>query len=120
AAAGGDSAAARAALAALRDETRTGRRRERERPVSAAAEPERDRRLGAAVERAVSAERALRALEPLPLNAPLAVGDPVETADDGVHGTIAAIEGESAEVIAPGGLRLRIPLSRLRPAPPRP
>ena len=109
----------RAELAALREEIRTARRRERERPVSSAAEPERDRRLGAAVEHAVSAERALRALEPLPLSAPLAVGDPVQTADDGVHGTIAAIEGESAEVLAPGGLRLRIPLARLRPAPQR-
>jgi DNA mismatch repair protein MutS2 len=115
-----DLAAARAELAALRQEIRAARRRERERPISSADEPERDRRLGAAVERAVSAERALRALEPLPLNAPLAVGDPVQTADDGVHGTIASIEGETAEVLGPGGLRLRIPLSRLRPAPQRP
>src|SRR5581483_2513017 len=41
---------------------------------------------------------------------------PVEAPDDGVHGTIAAIEGRTAEVLGPGGLRLRIPLARLRPA----
>ena len=33
----------------------------------------------------------------------------------GVRGTIAAIEGDTAEVIGPGGVRLRIPLAR--PAP---
>jgi DNA mismatch repair protein MutS2 len=33
-----------------------------------------------------------------------------------VHGTIAAIEGEDAEVVGAAGHRLRIPLSRLRPS----
>jgi DNA mismatch repair protein MutS2 len=115
-----DLAEARAELEALRQEIRAARRSERERPVSPVAEPERDRRLGAAAERAVRTERALRALEPLPLTGPLAVGDPVETADAGVHGTIAAIEGETAEVLGPGGLRVRIPLGRLRPSARRP
>ena len=50
------------------------------------------------------------------MTAPLAAGDPVEAPDAGVRGTIAAIEGETAEVVGPGGLRLRIPLARLRPS----
>ncbi|MDQ3066587.1 MAG: Smr/MutS family protein, partial [Actinomycetota bacterium] len=80
-------------------------------------EPERDRRLGAAADRAVRVERAIRALdEPLPLTGPLATGDPVEAPALGVHGTIAAIEGEEAEVVGPAGHRLRIPLARLRPS----
>jgi len=80
-------------------------------------EPERDRRLGAASERAVRAERAIRALdEPLPLTGPLATGDPVEAPALGVHGTIAAIEGDEAEVVGPTGHRLRIPLARLLPS----
>jgi len=115
-----DLAQARAELAALRAEIRAARRHERRRPAAPAAERERDRRLGAAAERAAGAERALRDLEPLAAPGPLAVGDPVEAPDDGVHGTIAAIEGASAEVLGPGGLRLRIPLARLRPARQRP
>jgi DNA mismatch repair protein MutS2 len=115
-----DLAVARAELAALRKEIRAARRHERERPRSPAAEPERDRRLGAADERVARAERTLRELEPIVATAPLAVGDPVESVDDGVHGTIAAIERDNAEVLGPGGLRLRIPLARLRPAARRP
>jgi DNA mismatch repair protein MutS2 len=116
-----DLAAARAELQALRDEIRGARRRERERrraaPAAAGgAERERDRGLGAAAERSARAERALRALrEPLPLGAPLAEGDPVEAPDVGVRGTIAAIEGDEAEVVGAGGLRVRIPVARLRP-----
>jgi DNA mismatch repair protein MutS2 len=109
-------AVARAELAALRAEIRAARRHERRRPSAPAAERERDRRLGAATERAAGAEQALRTVEPLTSPVPLGVGDPVEAPDDGVHGTIAAIEGETAEVLAPGGLRLRIPLARLRPS----
>ncbi len=112
-------AAARAELAALREEIRAARRHERERPAGYADDPERDRRLGAAAERAASAERALRILEQ-PLAAPLAVGDPVVTADEAVHGTIAAIEGGEAELLGPGGLRVRVPLDRLRPSAQRP
>lgn len=105
-----DLAAARAELDALRDEIRIARRKRRD-------EPERDRRLGAASERAVRAERAIRALdEPLPETGPLAAGDPVEAPSLGVHGTIAAIEGDEAEVVGPAGHRLRIPLARLRPS----
>ena len=105
-----DLAAARAELAALRDEIRKARRSRRN-------EPERDRRLGAASERAVRAERAIRALdEPLEQTAPLAAGDPVEAPSLGVHGTIAAIEGDDAEVVGQAGHRLRIPLARLRPS----
>ena len=113
-------AEARAELAALRAEIRAARRHERRRPVSPAAEPARDRSLGSADERAVRTERALRALRPITSTAPLAVGDPVETADGSVHGTIAAIEQDVAEVLGAGGLRLRIPLARLRPAAKRP
>src|SRR5581483_2063633 len=113
-------AEARAELAALRAEIRAARRHERRRAAAPAAERQRDRRLGAAAERAAGAERALRALEPIASPVPLGVGDPVESPDDGVHGTIAAIEGTTAEVLAPGGLRLRIPLERLRPSARRP
>ena len=111
--------AARSELAALRDEIRAARRQERERPPASVDDPERDRRLGAAVSRAERAERALRSLEPTPAG-PLAVGDPVVTADEAVHGTIAAIEGSEAELLGPGGLRVRVPLGRLRPAARRP
>jgi DNA mismatch repair protein MutS2 len=116
-----DLAAARAELRGLREEIRAARRRERERrrstPAAERAEGERDRRLGAASQRATRAEEVLRAFdEPLPLTAPLAEGDPVQAPDLGVRGTIAAIEGDEAEVVAPGGLRVRVPVARLRPA----
>jgi DNA mismatch repair protein MutS2 len=115
-------AAARAELRALRDEIRAARRRERERrraePAEAtSAERERDRRLGAAAERVVRAERALGIDAALRVHGPLAPGDPVRAPDLGVRGTIAAIEGDEAEVVAPGGLRVRIPLQRLQPDP---
>jgi DNA mismatch repair protein MutS2 len=103
-------AEARAELDALRAEIRQARRQRRD-------EPERDRRLGAASQRAVRAERAIRKVdEPLPFTAPLAEGDPVEAPGLGVHGTIAAIEGDEAEVVGAAGHRLRIPLARLRPS----
>jgi DNA mismatch repair protein MutS2 len=113
-----DLAAAREELAALRHEIRVARRRDREAGRAApAAARERDRRLGAASERAVRVETAISALdEPLPVTGPLAAGDPVEAPSLGVHGTIAAIEGDEAEVVGPAGHRLRIPLARLRPA----
>jgi DNA mismatch repair protein MutS2 len=83
----------------------------------ASAEPEIDRRLGAASERAARAERALRELDrPLPVLAPLAPGDPVEAPEVGVRGTIAAIDGDEAEVVGVGGQRVRIALARLRPS----
>src|SRR5581483_11547721 len=91
-------AEARAELSALRAEIRAARRHERRRSSAPAA------------------ERELRALEPLTSPVPLAVGDPVE-APDGVHGTIATIEETTAEVLAPGGLRLRIPRFAFSPAP---
>jgi len=105
-----DLAGAREELDALRAEIRQARRHRRD-------EPERDRRLGAASQRAVRAERAIRKLdEPLPFTGPLAAGDPVEAPTLGVHGTIAAIEGDEAEVVGAAGHRLRIPLARLRPS----
>jgi DNA mismatch repair protein MutS2 len=110
---------ARAELEALRKEIRAARRRERERRAADSgipAERERDRRLGAASERAARAEQALRAFRTPQQTAPLAAGDPVEAADTGARGTIAAIEGDTAEVIGPHGVRLRIPLARLRPS----
>ncbi len=113
-----DLAAAREELAALREEIRIARQRDREsRRTTPAAARERDRRLGAAADRAVRAERAIGKLdEPLPFTGPLATGDPVEAPGLGVHGTIAAIEGEEAEVVGAAGHRLRIPLARLRPS----
>jgi DNA mismatch repair protein MutS2 len=100
---------ARSQLAAMRSELREARR--------AGAERDADRRLGAAVERAARAEESLRALDrPLPVLAPLAVGDPVESPEVGVRGTIASIDGDDAEVVGSGGQRIRIALSRLRPS----
>ena len=121
AAAEAELAAARGELEGLREEIRGARRRERQRrreaPAAAGgAARERDRRLGAASDRARRAEQALRATrEPLTATAPLAAGDPVEAPELGVRGTIATVEGAEAEVIGPGGLRVRIPLARLRP-----
>jgi len=101
-------AAARAELNELRGALRTARRHRRE--------PDRDRALGAATDRAARAERALGDLSaPLPVTAPLAVGDSVES-DVGVRGTIASIRGDDAEVVGATGQRVRIPLSRLRPS----
>jgi DNA mismatch repair protein MutS2 len=102
-------AEAHAELRALRDSMREARRRE---PAS----PEADRALGVASTRAAAAGRALRELEPLPVLAPLAPGDPVEAPEVGVRGTIAAIEGHEAEVVGAGGHRVRIALARLRPS----
>ena len=105
-----DLAGARAELEALRTEIRQARRHRRN-------EPERDRRLGAATQRAARAERAIRELDqPLPFTGPLAPGDPVEAPALGVHGTILAIEGDDAEVVGASGQRIRIPLARLRPS----
>ena len=117
-----DLAAAREELRALRAEINAARRREREArraapAASVRAERDRDRRLGAASTRAARAEQELRALDqPLPLTGPLAAGDPVEAPGLGVHGTIAAIEGDEAEVVGPAGHRLRLPLAQLRPS----
>ncbi len=104
--------AARTELNALRDELRAARRVQRE--------PDQDRALGAATERATRAERALGNLSgPLPVTAPLAEGDPVES-DVGVRGTISSIRGEMAEVVGATGQRVRIPVARLRPSRERP
>jgi DNA mismatch repair protein MutS2 len=101
-------AAARDELSALRDELRSARRVTRE--------SDQDRALGAATQRATRAERALSDLSgPLPVQAPLAEGDPVES-DVGVRGTIASIRGDEAEVVGATGQRVRISLGRLRPS----
>jgi DNA mismatch repair protein MutS2 len=114
-----DLAAAREELRALREEIRVARRRDREaRRGAPAAERERDRRLGAASDRAARAERTLSDFDrPLELTGPLAAGDPVEARSLGIRGTIAAIEGDEAEVVGPGGHRIRIGLDRLTPDP---
>jgi DNA mismatch repair protein MutS2 len=106
-------AEARAEIGALRDDLRTARRRRRE--------PDQDRALGAATERAARAERVLsqHTLAPLRTTTPLAEGDPVES-DVGVRGTIASIRGDVAEVVGAAGQRVRIPLARLRPSRERP
>lgn len=110
---------AREELRAFREELRAARRREQDRQTSAAAdaaERERDRRLGAAAERVLHAEHALHELdEPLPVQSPLSPGDPVVAVELGVRGTITTIEHSEAEVIGTGGLRIRVPLERLRP-----
>ena len=109
-------AQARAELRGLRDEIRAARRRERERQKDAPdAERERDRRLGAASERAARAEDALRAFTEPVAAGPLAPGDPVQAPDLGIRGTLGGIEGDEAEVLGAGGLRVRVPVSRLRP-----
>ena len=103
-------AEARAEIAALRGEVRTARRARRD--------PDQDRALGAATERAARAELVLNQhkVEPLEATAPLAEGDPVEAPDVGVRGTIAAIRGDEAEVVGAAGQRVRIPVARLRPS----
>ena len=111
----------RAELEELRAEIRAARRLERERgrattPAAQKKEAERDRKLGAASERAARASRSLSRLdEPMPLTAPLAAGDPVVAAELGVRGTIAEVVGDEATVLGSGGLRIRVPLDRLRP-----
>ena len=116
-------AGTKAELDALRAEIRAARRLERERrrattPKALAKERERDRRLGAASERAARVGRALQAAdEPVEITAPLAPGDPVIAPALGVRGTIAEIAREDAVVLGPGGLRVRVPVARLRPDP---
>ena len=116
-------AGTKAELDALRAEIRAARRLERERrrattPKALAKERERDRRLGAASERAAHVGRALRdAEEPLPVTVPLAPGDPVIAPALGVRGTIDEIVREDAVVVGRGGLRVRVPVARLRPDP---
>jgi DNA mismatch repair protein MutS2 len=111
----------RAELEELRAEIRAARKLERERgrattPAAQEKEAERDRRLGAASDRAVRASRSLARLdEPLALTAPLAAGDPVMAPELGVRGTIAEIVAGEATVLGRGGLRIRVPLDRLRP-----
>ena len=113
--------ATRAELDALRAEIRAARGLERQRqrattPKAVAKERERDRRLGAASERADRAGRALRELdEPLPVTAPLGPGDPVIAPALGVRGTIDEIVKGEAVVTGRGGLRVRVPLARLQP-----
>jgi DNA mismatch repair protein MutS2 len=111
----------RAELEELRAEIRAARRLERQRgraatPAAQEKERERDRRLGAAADRATRAQRSLTHLDaPLAASAPLAVGDPVVAAEIGVRGTIGEITGADATVLGRGGLRVRVPLERLRP-----
>jgi len=111
----------RAELEELRAEIRAARKLERERgraatPVAQKKEAERDRKLGAASERAVRASRSLARLdEPLALTAPLAAGDPVVAPSIGVRGTITEIVGDEATVLGRGGLRVRVPVDRLIP-----
>ena len=113
--------AARGELDALRDEIRAARALERTRSREAArggtaSERERDRRLGAASERVVRAGRAISQLdEPLPVTRPLEPGDPVVAPAIGVRGTLVEVERDDGVVMGRGGLRVRVPLLRLRP-----
>jgi len=110
---------ARGELEALREDIRKARaaEKQRRRGTSDTAERERDRRLGQAVERAASTGRAIAATEPPPLEAlaPLELGDPVVAPGLGVRGTVIELDGDEATVIGSGGLRVRIPIHRLRP-----
>jgi DNA mismatch repair protein MutS2 len=109
---------AREELQAFREELRLARQVEARRgpSVQVAAESERDRRLGAASEHALEADRALHALdESQPLQVEFSAGDPVVALDVGLRGTITAIEAGTAEVIGSGGVRMRVPLDRLGP-----
>ena len=114
-------AGTRAELDTARAEIRAARRLERERraastPRAIAKERERDRRLGAVSERVARAGRVLDAAdEPLETTSPLAAGDPVVAPALGVRGTIAEIVRGEAVVVGRGGLRVRVPLERLRP-----
>lgn len=112
---------ARRELGELRGEIRGARKLERERgrvttSASQAKEQQRDRRLGAASERARRVGRVLAAVDP-PLHptAPLAIGDPVVAPTLGVSGTISEISGNEATVVGRGGLRVRVPVDRLAP-----
>ena len=114
-------AGVRLELEELRAEIRAARKLERERgrattPRAREKERERDRRLGAASDSTARAEQTLaRFDEPLQATAPLAPGDPVVAAALGVRGTITEIAGGEATVLGSGGLRVRVPLDRLRP-----
>lgn len=115
-----DLAEARRELEALREEIRNARAAEKQRRNARRdpdeAERERDRRLGAAAERASRAGKAIAgAEEPLVALTPLAVGDPVTAPSIGVRGVIVELQAGEATVIGIGGLRVRIPLDRLRP-----
>ncbi len=119
-------AAALREVEALRDEVRAARRAEAERRAAGEAVEggddaarERDRRLGAADERARAARQVLRAAAaPLPVarGGPLAAGDPVVAPALGVRGTIVSVSGDAAEVQG-GRLRVRVPLAELEPDP---
>ena len=78
------------------------------------AERERDRRLGAATERAARAASELSSLGTVRRTAPLAVGDPVVAPSLGVRGVIVEISGDEAEVHG-GNLRVHVPLAQLAP-----
>ena len=112
-------AGARRELEELRAEIRAARKLERERGRATTdrargKEQQRDRKLGAAAERATRAGRALAEVEaPLRLTSPLAVGDPVAAPALGIRGTIAEIGGGEATVVGRGGLRVRVPVDRL-------
>ncbi len=116
-----DLADVRGELEELRADIRVARRLERQRGRTAAPgqqqkEKERDRRLGAASERASRAARSIARLdEPVPSPGPLGVGDPVVASALGVRGTISEIVGDEAIVLGSGGLRVRVALDRLRP-----
>ena len=61
-------------------------------------------------------ERELHALEePLTIEAPLAVGDPVQAPTLGLRGTIVGIDGDVADVAGSSGQRVQIALARLEP-----
>jgi DNA mismatch repair protein MutS2 len=106
-----DLGAYRRELEALRAEIREARR--------APSEPDRDRRLGAAdqgVRRAADVLATALAAPDVPMQGPLAIGDPVIAPSLGVRGTIVAIEDGQAEVHG-GTLRIRVDVDRLRPDP---
>ena len=106
---------------ALRDEIRAARRREQQARRAPPAAPRRPSASATAASapprsgRRRPSARCARSTSRCRCTAPLAPGDPVEAPALGVRGTIAAIDGDEAEVVGRGGLRIRIPLARLRP-----
>lgn len=120
-----DLAGARRELAELRREISAARREEARRAEGATAAPapgadrherERDRRLGAAADRAERARAALERPVPAPEaveGPPPQVGDHVVDALTGVRGRVVAVRGGRAEVQG-GSARMRVPLDRLR------
>lgn len=97
------------ARAAVRRLQQAAAARPNERPEIAQPQVELDK----AIRQAKDVRRSLAANRPRQQTAVISVGDRVEVSTLGMEGEVAAIDGDSAEVVM-GGLRLRQPLSALK------